>query len=243
MIRRTMDAKAINALVNDPTIRPYVGGEGELDLTDVVHNPANYVLEAEGGAWILGLLMPGTYELHTCFRPEGRGKGYFAAAREALRYMFAETECLEIVTKCPDDNPGARMAANLMGFHERFRREDAWAPGVGISYQFFTADDWFIRDKECLSAGKRFHEILEVAKPAESELPDHPEDETHDRAAGAAYLMISGGQHQKGVSWYNRWAVFAGYPPIFQVGPSTFDIGSGVIVQARGAEMDVLRAR
>jgi len=245
MIRRTMDAGLVNRLANDPSIRPYIGGgDGTLDLSELVGNPANYVIEGEGGAWVLQPILEGVYELHTLFLPEGRGKSYMVGAREALRMMFTETDCWEIVTKCPDDNPGARMAATLIGFRERFRRENAWAPDVGISYQVFGVDDWFVRDKECLREGVTFHEVLEAAKPVEgSELPEHPEDQMHDRAAGAAALMIHGGHPDKGVAFYNRWAIFAGYPPIAQVAPYVFDIGEGVIVEFRRGEMAVLRTR
>jgi hypothetical protein len=170
IIRRTMSAAALNEIANLPEVKPFLLtaeaarrlGAEPLNLAPMLANPANIALEAEHGGWVLEQMLPGCYELHTLFRPEGRGRAYFAAAWEAVRYLFAATDALEIITKCPDDNGGARMAANLMGFRERFRREDAWAPGVGISYRVFSVDDWFVRDPECLAAGRDFHAKLKA---------------------------------------------------------------------------------
>ncbi len=231
-----MDATFINEVANHPEVRPFIGGEGPLDLGPTCLNPANFVLLAEHGGWLLHPKAPGTYELHTLFLPEGRGKAYFVAAIEALRWVFTRTDCVEIFTQVPDDNGGARMAAKIVGFRERFRREGAWEPGVGISYQFLSVDDWLARDAECLAQGRAFHDALEVAKVAAgSTLPIHPEDQAHDRAVGAAALMVQTGQTAKGVAIYNRWALFAGYASIEALGPTTIDVRDAVLEIADGA--------
>lgn len=247
MLYRTMDATFLNEVINDPGVRPFLGGVGELDLGPLLANPDNVGLEVMGdGGWFLQAIMPGVYELHTCFLPHARGRAYFAAAREALRWMFTMTDCLEIVTKCPDDNAGARMAAGVMGFRERFRREIAWPPedpSVGVSYRVFTLDDWIARDKECLAEGRRFHAALEEAKlAAGSDLPVHPDDDAHDRAVGATVLMARTGQLAKAIGSYNRWAVFAGYQSIAQVGHNLVDVRDAVVEIFNG-EMRVLSVR
>lgn len=254
MLRRTMDATFLNEVANHPDVRPYLGAPQvpTLDLTQIVQDPGNVVLVNEHGGWVLHPIMPTVYELHTMFLPEGRGRAYFAAAKEALRYVFAQTDCLEIVTKCPDDNGPARMAASLVGFRERFRRDGAWKawdqdpeapPQVGLSFQVFSVDDWFVRDKACLAAGREFHAALEEAKVAAgSELPVHPEDDAHDRAVGAAALMIKAGQTDKGVAFYNRWAIFAGYATIAAVSQGVVDVRDA-IVEVRDGQMGVLLCR
>lgn len=241
MLHRTMDATFLNSVANREDVRPFLGGEGPIDLGPLLLNPANYGLVVDGaGGWLLQAVLPGVYELHTLFLPEARGASYFVVAREALRWMFTRTDCLEIITKCPDDNGGARMAAGHMGFRERFRREDAWAPGVGISYRVFTLDDWFVRDKAAIMEGRAFHKALEAAKVAAGiTLPAHPEDEAHDRAVGAAVLMIRGGQESKAVGFYTRWALFAGYQTFEQVGPSLFDVREAIVEVSEG-QMRVL---
>lgn len=211
MIRRTLDGAFLTEIANRPDIRPMIGpGDGFVDLRPVAANPANYVIEADHGGWLLEAKGPGVYEIHSLFLPEGRGAMFFRNAREMLRYMFTRTDCTEIWTKCPDDNPGARMAALKCGFKEVFRRENCWAD-VGVSYQSLTIDGWGMRDPEALKAGQAFHEQL-------GDHLSHPEDEAHDRAVGAALLMARAGQIGKGVQWFNRWGAFAGYAPIQALG-------------------------
>jgi hypothetical protein len=91
--------------------------------------------------------------------------------------------------------------------------------------------------------GRAFHTKLDRARPEGSTLTDHPPDETHDRAAGAACLMILEGAAAKGVGFYNRWAALAGYPPIAlrSLTPVVIDIGANVVVQLRKSKMEVLK--
>jgi hypothetical protein len=249
MLRRTLTNERLNIIANLPEILPLIGGKPgeELDLTPLVANPRNFTLEADGvgGGFILQRMdEAGTYELHTLFPPgEARGKAFFSHAREMFRFMFTRTDCVEIVTKCPDNNDGARMAANIVGMRERFRREDAWAEGVGISYRVFSVDDWLIRDGEVRRVGREFHDVIEAAKKAAgSELPVHAEDEAHDRAVGAALLMSWGGYFLKGVGFYNRWARLAGYAEIQPVNDLLVDIQDG-IVALQGGRAEVLLLR
>lgn len=234
MIQRTFEADYLSAVANHPEVRPWLGfqGAGELDFSAFVADPANYAILGEHGGWLLHAKGPGVYEIHSLFLPEGRGKPFFCGARDMLRWMFTATDCVEILTQCPDDNPAARMAALKNGFKEMFRREDCWngVEGVcGVSYQHLTVDVWAMRDPECLRAGRAFHETLEAAKiAAGSESPVHPDDEAHDRAAGAAWLMANAGQVPKGILYYNRWASFAGYQPI-GLGPPTIDVRDAII--------------
>ncbi len=248
MIARTMNATFLNRVANHPDVRPYIGGFDPIDLTEVAANPANIVLEDfPNGGWVLVQQMPAVYELHTLFLPDSRGKAYFIAAREALRYVFTNTDALEILTKCPDDNPGARMAATMVGFRERFHRDACWNVGspaeCGVSFQALTVDDWMARDKQIAKEGHAFHDTLEAAKKAcGSVLAVHPEDEAHDRAVGACVLMVKGGQTQKGVAIYNRWSAFAGYANIQAITSTVIDVVDAVI-EIRDGAMGVLLVR
>lgn len=244
MITRTLDGTFLTSVANHPDVRPYIGpGDEALDLTQIISNPSNIALEAEGGGWVLVNLLPGVYELHTLFLPEARGKAYFRAAREALRWLFTTTDCLEVLTRCPDDNPGARMAASMVGFRERFRRDGAWAEGVGVSYQALTFDDWVSRDPQVAHEGHDFHVLLENEKALRgSELPDHPEDEAHDRMVGAALLMAKAGKTGKAVGLFNRWACFAGYAPIQMLSPTIADIADAIL-EVKDGQLRVLGVR
>jgi hypothetical protein len=90
-LARTFDAERINSLVNDPSIRPYVGGDGKsfLDLTDAVANRDNHFVEGEHGAFSFTWSAPRVYEVHTFILPEGRGKwsrSFALAARDYMRF-------------------------------------------------------------------------------------------------------------------------------------------------------------
>lgn len=87
LLTRSMDAGAVNRVANDPEVRPFVGGEGELDLTAVVRNPLNVVLWSQFGGFIWAWSAPQTFEVHTLILPEGRGKWATRAAREAMAVM------------------------------------------------------------------------------------------------------------------------------------------------------------
>lgn len=243
MIHRTMDATALNEVANHPEVRPWLGGDGPVDLQSTLDNAANFGIMGEHGGWLLHPILPGVYEIHSMFAPEGRGKAFFAGAREMLRYMFVSTDALEIVTKCPDNNPAARMASAQVGFRERFRREEAWAPGVGVSYQVFSVDDWIARDTACLAEGRAFHAMLEEAKArVDPLLFQHHEDDAHDRAVGASFLMAKAGNMAKGVALYNRWASFAGYATIETISPTLLDVRDAII-EVRDGKMGVLKCR
>jgi hypothetical protein len=236
VITRTYDASALNLIANHPDVRPYLGhpeSPEPLDLTPLVANPANITLEADGGGWLLQALLPGVYELHTLFLAEARGKSYFRQAKEALRYVFTATDALEILTKCPDDNPGAHMAASLVGFREREHREAVWNVGTaaecGVSFQALTIDDWLRRDPVIIQVTEDFWKSLCAAYPEPYLSPPLP-DLAHARLMGAALMMIRAGQASKAVGIFNRTAIFLGLRGIVALRDDVFDIGGALVL-------------
>lgn len=247
LVRRSTDVEFFNRVANDPSVRPFLGGLGgaddtsPLDLGPLISNPAVVALQTDHGGWIFHPILPGAYEVHTLFLPVGRGRRHRAAAAEGFRFMFTRTDCLEILTKCPDDNGPARWASAQLGFRERFHRPDAWAEGVGISYRAFTLDDWVARDPVCWGEGQNFHAELEAAKAAAgSARPVHADDPAHDRAVGAAALMIRAGQVGKGVGVYNRWAAFAGYQPVEALSATVLDVRDALVELRPDGSLGVL---
>lgn len=87
---RSFDADAVNALVNHPTIRPGVGGVGDLDLTQAVETLSNWFLLGEYGGFACCWSGPGIYEVHTFILPEGRGRWAIDAVSDAVAIMTAE---------------------------------------------------------------------------------------------------------------------------------------------------------
>lgn len=242
MIRRSFDAQAFNALINHPDVRPGVGGEGVLDLAPVVMNPANHLLMADGGGFLLVNLGGGTYEVHSQFLPEHRA-GAIQAMREGMEYMFERTDCQRLLTRVPDGNLGAKGIARAGGFRELFRRDDERCGPT--SFQGLGLLEWAMRAPRIDADGARFHDAIEAAKVAQgSVLPVHPVDEAHDRAVGATYRMVRAGNVQKGVDFYNSWALFAGYAPVtlISANPPVIDVVDAVVGWS-GSDMEVLLCR
>lgn len=248
-LRRTMDPALMNRVINDPSVRPWVGGgDTELDITPWTSNPANVILVNEHGGFCGIKMEPGVYELHTNILPEGRGAKAVYAAREACHYLFTKTDAQEIVTKVPAFNKAAERFARTFGYTERFRRANAMMGPDGLSditFFAYTIDQWVAADDLLPFYGEWFHHELEQAKiAAGSALPVHDDDPSHDRAVGAAIAMIRAGHATKGVWYYNRWARFAGYATIelLSINPVIVDVRDA-IVEISHDNMEVLQCR
>jgi len=240
-MKRTMYADHLNAVANDPS----VASGAQIDLTAVLSNPANVAFENEHGGFIFIKDEAARYELHTLFLPEGRGAAVLPNAAEAFRRMFIETDCMEIITKVAGSNRAADMMARRAGFRPIFTRTAAWVDGSDLTFFVMTFDDWRARDGEVALAGHAFHHLLEGAKARTGSTHDnHADDEAHDRAAGAASLMVLAGNAPKAVWAYNRWARFAGYQTIElqAVQPPVIDVRDAVL-GVREGKLEVLFCR
>lgn len=245
---REFSAERINSIVNDPDVRPWVGGFGPLDLSATVANPANVLLMGQGGGLMFIQLEPGLYEVHTQFLPDARGQNALTAVLDALRWMFTRTDCVEVVTRVPDGNAAAAALVKRINGELQFHRPNVWqAPTglVGVKYYSKTLASW-VRDTDSLNEiGDWFHEKLAAVKVASGALaPIHEDDDAHDRYVGAAAEMIVNGQVVKGINFYNRWARFAGYASISVVAtnPIVIDI-QDALVAVRGSDFEVLLCR
>ncbi len=89
---RTFDSRWVNAVVNHPDIRPWVGGDisQPLDLSAAVADRANIFLAGEHGGFACCWSAPQTYEVHTFILPEGRGAWARAFARDGRDWMERE---------------------------------------------------------------------------------------------------------------------------------------------------------
>lgn len=240
MIQRSFDAAFFNEIANHPEVRPWLGGEGPLDLTSAVMNIANFALKTEGGGFILVQHEPGIYEAHSLFLPEARRRS-IRAMRDGFDYMFTRTDCERIVTQVPDDNAPAAALAKLAKFKPMFRREEAERGPT--AYVGLSLDDWAMENPSLEEDGAWFHDGMERAKQEfNSKLGDHPHDPAHERAVGAAVRMVKAGNIDKAVAYYHRWSRFAGYPPLIELSrnPLVFDVGAGVVATMTDGKMEVL---
>lgn len=249
-VSREYSADRINAIVNHPEVRPWVGEphQGYLDLTPIVANPANILLMGEGGGFMLIQQEPGIYEVHSQFLPEARGKVALQAAQDASRYMFTRTDCVEIRTKVPDGNVAAEAFARLMKYELQFWRPNVWTgPSglVGAKFYAQTLNQWVNTAPGIGKSGHWFHEKLEAAKIAKgSILPVHDDEDAHDRYVGATVEMMASGQIGKALAFYNRWARFAGYAAISLIAdnPPVIDIQDALLA-IRNDDYEVILCR
>jgi hypothetical protein len=89
ILSRCDDSGAVNRVINAPEVRPFVGGEGVLDVTPVLTNPLNVALMGEHGGFLFTWSSPRVFEVHTFILASGRGDWARSAARDAIAQMKA----------------------------------------------------------------------------------------------------------------------------------------------------------
>lgn len=239
-MHRSFDAEAANLIINDPEVFATIAKPGleRLDVTEFVRDPGNVLMMAEGGAILFAHdIEPGFYEVHTNFLPGFRGAHAIEASLAAYRWMFTHTDCMMIRTRVPAPNRPAAMAARAAGFVPRFVRAQVWPAADGpvdLRYYELAYADWVSRARgELVAAGVAFHHRLDEERARHGvTAPGHADDPAHDLYVGAAIETVYGGQPEKAVILYNRWARFAGYCQIALVArsPLIIDIGDAVLL-------------
>lgn len=242
-IGREHHARRLNRVVNHPEVYRWVRGYATepLDLSPTVANPANVLLMGEHGGVLFVAHQPGLYEAHTQVTPEGRGAWALAMVRAALFWMFTRTDAIEIMTKCPKGNLGARALARAVGGTKEFTARKGWVVDLDpVDADVFglTLQAWARTADGLVQRGVWFHALLEAefARHGKAE-PPHEEDEDHNRAVGMAAEMMLGGQIGKALVFYGRAASLAGYGPIklTSMNPLTIDIGTALLIVRDGA--------
>lgn len=245
MIREDRDPTFWNAVANHPEVLPQMGGTSALDLTRLLANPLNVPLACDHGGFIFIKHEIGRYELHTLIAPEGRGAAVLPAFSEAAEWLFTRTDATEIVTKTAATNRAAAIMARRAGLRPLFVRKAAWIDGSDLTFYTLTLDEWTQAAPRLEAEGHAFHQMLEDAKRAQgSELPTHPDDPAHDRAAGAASLMARNGQAAKACWTYSRWACLAGYQTIELIKdqPPVIDVRDA-LVAVKDDRLEVIECR
>ena len=239
-IEHTADAERVNAIANHPDVRRWVSTDPDLDLdlAMAVADPANITLTGEHGAMLFAFLQHGVYEAHTMVLPAGRGEWALNFVQDCLTWVFCRTGAIELMTRVPKGNLAARALAKAIHGVYCFTNPDGWVQdGKAIPADIFslTIHDWMRTAPKLPERGAWFHKRLEeeFAKGGKRE-PNHPDDAMHDRYVGAAMEMVFGGQPDKAVIFYNRFASMANYVPISVVSrdPVTIDIGNAMIVKS-----------
>lgn len=246
IVERQTDAKRLNEIANHPSVYPWVHGSivGELDLSDVVSRPGNIVLLGEHGGIVFHAMQLGLFEAHTLVLPEGRGAWTERAVWDCLHWMFTRSNAVEILTRIPKGNYAARALVKQIKGEFAWRAERGWVMDheiIPADIFSMTLQHWLTVAPGLEKAGEWFHGRLEeeFERLGHTE-PQHEDDATHDRYVGATVEMIRGGQIDKAIITYNRWAAVSGYNPVSVVStsPLTLNIGNA-LVMPRGEDIHV----
>jgi hypothetical protein len=116
LLHLTRDASAVNAVVNHPAVRPFVGPieAGELDLTELMERDEHLFPFGEHGGFALIWTAPRTREVHTFILPEGRGTWANRAAAEMIG-MAGEAGTETLWTQISPEQPHVRSYAERAG--------------------------------------------------------------------------------------------------------------------------------
>lgn len=250
MIHRTFDADKVNAVLNDPSVYPWVHGAvvGPLDLGPVLANKSNYCLWGEHGGMLFSQLQPGLYEFHTQVLPAGRGKWTLEMMRECFHWVFSHTDAMELLTRSPKGNLGAKTVCRALKLAFEFTRPNTWVQDhepISSDIYSYKVQDWMRDAAGLVEKGEEFHKSLvaEYHRMGVAHIA-HTKDDNHDRYVGATMSMIRGGQPFKAAVLYNRWARMAGYTEIsiLKAEPVIMDITEAILM-VKNDELKVVSCR
>lgn len=243
MIERATDARFLNGVCNHPDVRPFLHGNGPIDLSPAIANENNLALQGEHGGMIMVQVVKGVYELHTQILPDGRGPWALQMAQACMDWLFSKTNAIEIFTRVPEGNVAAMALTRACGAKlEETVWQDLGAGPVKVSIYGGRLQDWIRVAPGLIERGQLFHVKLKEKYAALGlDITTHAEDPWHDRHVGAAVGMILGGQPIKGVLVFNRWAAMAIAPPmqVISFDPLVFDI-TDCRIEVRGNDFEVI---
>ena len=247
-VERETSADRINAILNDPAVRPWVAddSEGVIDVAPQVSNERNILLTGDHGGCFFFWLQPGVYEVHTQVLPRARGEWARGMMEACAHWMFTRSDCYEIITRVPHGHTAARVATIGMGLRYEFTRpKECRFRGkiVDADIYSYRVQDWIGRAAGLTELGAWFHRRLhEEAARLGIATTAHEDDPNHNIYVGAAYEMALGGWPAKGVMFYNRWAAASRHDLIrlLSTSPVTirFDIG---ILRLIDGDIEVIR--
>jgi hypothetical protein len=255
LLHREMESPTeINRILNDPSVFSLISPPDypPLDVTPLVTDPRYVFLVGQGGVIVFSPDSEsgsGIYEVHINFTEDHRGKHAAWVVQEALRWIFTKTSCAIVQTQVPVFNRPAEVLAKSVGGRLWFERKKVWPTvegAVDIRVYIMTIYDWLAtKPKPVMETGRLFHVKLEEEYERHDFVhQSHPDDEAHDLAVGAAVEMIRGGEPEKGIVLYNRWARVAGYQQINLISknPVLLDMGESMI-HVTGDTFKVVKCR
>lgn len=139
-LQRSFDAEAVNAFVNHPDIRPFIGGDitQPADLSGPVECDKNICLLGEYGGFLGIWTSPDSYEVHTFIVPEGRGPWAARAAQAGIGMMKDGYGARQLWTRVADGRENVSGFARIAGMTPA--GEAVWDIGSGPT--LFHIYDW-----------------------------------------------------------------------------------------------------
>lgn len=257
LIRRSYDAADINPILNRPEVFKTIACQGiepgSLDVSELVADPRNVLLMSDAGGILAILQEPSIYEIHTNFIPAERGSQQgphrMAVCHAAYRFMFTHTDCVTLFTRIPTHNRAAAVFAPMLGWTKEFERKAAWVTVEGetvdVGFYAMRYPEWVRKTLDLMKKGRWFHRRLDDEFKRHGRMQEqHPDEDCHDLYVGACVETMRGGQFEKAVVLYNRWARFAGYGlmGLVSMNPTVIDIGSALL-QMTGDTFKVVKVR
>jgi len=127
------DIPRLNFIANHPAVFPYVSDGTPIDFANPpqTDDPPAEAITFMDDFCSMSFVRQGnhSWEFHTMFLPEGRGRHGLAFAKRALAAMFDEHGAIALTTLTPDDAPHASPPLSF-GF-KKLERIDSYIRGVG----------------------------------------------------------------------------------------------------------------
>ena len=121
------DIAHVNSILNHPEIHPWITfNDDPVDFTWALGQSDRFVLFGPYGGQIYHLVGPKTYEVHSAYLPEARGRYALEATKQTLRWMFTQTDATEILTRVPRGNIAAKALARACGLRKTTTMPDGF---------------------------------------------------------------------------------------------------------------------
>lgn len=225
---REIDPDRVNAVINHPSINPWVGGPERLDMAMILGEKRNVFLAGDHGLIYFLHMCPGIYECQPCVLPEGRGRWSIEFCRKAVNYMFTGTDCWEIMGGIPEHNrPSMAIARALHMTIEFSRPMTKPVNGIMSTMHTFrgTLQEWIGHYGDAYyNKGLKFIQQLQHVAPVPLSA-----DVNTCRYVGITKAMLELGQAGKAVSFFNRWAYVTRQPTVTLLSRSPLVIAVGGI--------------
>ena len=136
-MRVAVSPALLEAVANHPRVRPYIGpGSEPCEAGESWQR--TIALEWDEGGVVFMREAHGQYSVHLVFLPHTKDPA--AKLAQALRHMFTQTDCLEVIGATPTRYRHVRKTATAAGL-KHIKDED------GISHYALTRSQW-LTDEE-----------------------------------------------------------------------------------------------